>query len=139
MGKTIKKIIIYSTILAAAFILFPQAASAQPIEGCLLERDVGVEECKTHIGFICNFELDPECGICCLMQIIYNIAEWVFVVMVAVAALLVIIGAFNIMTAAGSPDKITSGRNFILYAAIGLAVGLLARAIPPIVQMVVGA
>jgi len=39
---------------------------------------------------------------------------------------------------AGSPEKVSSGRQYIMYAAIGLIVGLLAKAIPSLVRMIAG-
>ena len=74
----------------------------------------------------------------CVMNTLYSITDWIFVILVALAGIFVIIGAFTLLTAAGSPEKVTSGRNYILYAAIGLIVGLLAKAIPSLVRMVSG-
>jgi len=80
-----------------------------------------------------------EWGMICLLNTLYGVTNWIFAALVAVAGILVILGAFNIVTAGGSSDKVASGRNYIIYAAVGLAVGLLARAIPAIVRMIVGA
>jgi len=46
----------------------------------------------------------------------------------------VLLGAFSILTAGGSSDKINKGRDYILWAAIGFAVALLAKAVPGIVK-----
>ncbi len=48
---------------------------------------------------------------------------------IAVCPLMVLIGVFNIMTSAGEPNKVKAGKNYILYAAIGLGILLLARGI----------
>lgn len=77
-------------------------------------------------------------GMCCLLNTLYNISDWIFVILVALSGIFVIIGAFTLMTAAGDPSKVTSGRNYILYAAIGLIVGFLAKVIPNLVKMIGG-
>jgi uncharacterized membrane protein YphA (DoxX/SURF4 family) len=43
-----------------------------------------------------------------------------------VAALLVIYGAFTIMTSSGDPNKIQEGQDMIVYALMGLAVVIFA-------------
>ena len=77
-------------------------------------------------------------GMACLLNTLSSIVNWIFVILTALAAIFVIMGAFQILTAAGAPEKITSGRNYILYAAIGLLVAFLAKAVPGVVRMVSG-
>lgn len=73
-------------------------------------------------------------GLLCLLNTISTITDWVFYIMVVITSLLVIFGAFTISTAGGDPAKVATGRNYILYAMIGLIIGLLSRAIPALVQ-----
>jgi len=40
------------------------------------------------------------------------------------------------MTAAGAPEKVTTGRNYIIWAMVGAIVAALAKAIPAIVKAV---
>jgi len=93
--------------------------------------------------------VDPACtkdatvviedhGMCCLLNTIYNITDWIFIISVGVATIFVILGAFTLVTAAGSPEKVTSGRNYILYAAIGLIAAFLAKAVAGVVKIIVG-
>jgi len=42
------------------------------------------------------------------------------------------------LMSSGVPEKVTSGRNYILYAAIGLVVGLLSKALPALVKLISG-
>jgi hypothetical protein len=79
-----------------------------------------------------------DCGMCCVMNAIYTVTDWIFIILVAFAAVMVLFGAFTLLTAAGVPEKVTSGRNYIIYAALGLAVGFLAKAIPAIVKVILG-
>jgi len=52
--------------------------------------------------------------------------------------LFVIWGAFDIVTAAGTPEKIGSGRLKITWALVGLAVALLSKALPSLVKALLG-
>ncbi|MFH1462388.1 MAG: pilin [bacterium] len=155
MGKIFSGLILISIL---AVLAAPLAVSAQdtPKECCVLRNAVTIEGDTCPEGSVAGPSRDVvdsggDCeggayceasvkswGMYCLLSTIYNITDWIFVVMVAIAGLMVIMGAFTLLTAAGSPEKVTSGRNFIMYAAIGLIVGFLARAVPSIVKLVAG-
>jgi len=77
-----------------------------------------------------------DCPMCCLLDTIYTVTDWIFAGVVALVVIFVLIGAFNLLTAAGSPEKVKSGRDFIIYASIGMLVALLAKAIPAIVKAI---
>ena len=80
-----------------------------------------------------------ENGMCCLLNTLYNITDWIFLVLVALAGIFVIIGAMTLLMAAGDPTKVSSGRSYILFAMMGLLVAFLAKAVPNIVKMIMGA
>ena len=63
---------------------------------------------------------------------------WIFTVLIGIVSLFIAWGAFNIVTAGGAPEKVSSGRNYIVYALIGLAVAFLAKALPSIVSALLG-
>jgi hypothetical protein len=81
----------------------------------------------------------PDWGTLCLINTISKITNWVTYIALAVVAVMVIMGALNITTAAGSPEKVTTGRNYILFAVVGLVIAILSRAIPSIAARLVGA
>ena len=133
---------IFSALILISFLailMVPSLASAQEL------KDYCNIDDYARLKITCGDTINPcsysetNCGMCCLLNTLYNVTDWIFAALVAVAGILVILGAFNIVTAGGSSDKVASGRNYIIYAAVGLAVGLLARAIPAIVRMIVGA
>jgi hypothetical protein len=87
----------------------------------------------------CSFSTATDtCGTCCLLDTIYTVTDWIFILVIVIAVIFVVLGAFNIMTAGGSPEKVQTGRNYIVYAVIGLIVALLAKAIPGIARSVMG-
>ena len=129
-------------VLISLFGLIFSVQAATPtegvLEGCTMTRDVGVTDCPTSSGR-CEFsDTDKPCGVCCLLQTLYNITDWIFVILIALSVVFVIIGAMNLLMSAGDTTKVSSGRNYIMYAAIGLIVGFLAKAIPAIVKLAVG-
>jgi len=106
--------------------------------GCEITRSVGVTECTLGT---CSFDStvsSAPCGMCCLLQTVYNITDWIFVAMVALTTVFVIWGAFKILTAKDSADEVTKGRSYIMYAALGLLVAFLAKAVPQIVKVLAG-
>ncbi len=71
-------------------------------------------------------------------ELINAIIRFIFNIAIVVAPLMVIIGAFYILTAGGDPKKVGSGKNIILYTAIGLAIILLARGLISMIESVIG-
>jgi len=136
MKKTLPALILLS-LLAALFLPMVAAADVVPTE-CTMGRS-GIQlpgglSCPEK-GAKANIETQ---GVCCLLNTIYNVTDWIFVALIALATVFVIIGAFLLLTSTGSTEKIATGRNYIIYAAIGLAVAFLAKAVPGIVRLIVG-
>ncbi|MFH1894511.1 MAG: hypothetical protein ABH813_01245 [Patescibacteria group bacterium] len=81
---------------------------------------------------------DNTCGICCIMDTIYTVTDWIFLGVVSIAMIMIFIGAFNIVTAGGSPEKVSTGRSYIIFAAVGIIVALIAKLIPVIAKNIIG-
>jgi len=129
------KIVVFLAL--AGILVLPFLASAQIAapDTCTLRRDLT--------------DIDPACtngasvsiadyGMCCLINTIYSVTDWIFYILMAFVGIMIVIGAFTIITAGGNPDNVTKGRNYILYAVIGMVVAFFARAIPAIVKAVIG-
>lgn len=68
--------------------------------------------------------------ICCgVGTVVDNITNWLFAILIAVAAIFLIIAAFQFITAAGDEAKIKTARNYVLYALIGVVVAFIAKAL----------
>lgn len=74
-----------------------------------------------------------------IAELIESIANILFWVAVAITPLMVLIGVFFITTSAGEPAKVKKGRDFIVYAAIGLGVLLLSKGIIGVIKYILGA
>lgn len=142
------------TIFAA-----PLAASALITEGpkecCVIRRAINLEgttfDKDARVGPTTNTSCpitatgletvnkdSANWGIVCLLNTFNGIVDWMFTILILLAVFFTILGAFNIIMAGGKAENVTTGKDYILYAAIGLAVALLARALPGIVKAVMG-
>jgi len=135
------------TILVAPVISL--AAEAAPTEAtqCTLRHDFSGADWKA-LGINCpssgaclfNDPANPlrTCGACCLFDSIYTITNWIFVIVVIIVVIFVLLGAFNIVTAGGSPEKVNTGRSYIIYAIVGAIVAIIAKVIPTIAKNILG-
>ena len=73
-----------------------------------------------------------------LGELIDAIIKFIFYIAVVVAPLMIIVGAFYILTAGVDPKRVGTGKNIILYTLIGLAFILLARGLIAMIEQVIG-
>ncbi len=139
-----KKVLSASVLISLlALSLMPAAAFAQVRDECdisdtNLDRIEGIAE-DLECDSPCSYsDTESDCGMCCLLNTLMNITDWLFIILIVIVILFVLLGAFTLLTAAGAPERVASGRNYIMFAAIGLAVAFLARAVPNIVGMIAG-
>jgi hypothetical protein len=77
-------------------------------------------------------------GVGTFAELIARIQKWLLYIGAPILTLMIIIGAFQILTAGGVPEKITKGRHTITYAIIGYALLLLSTGIMTIIENVLG-
>jgi len=127
------------SLITVAVLVVPMVAAAQPATQCNLKHDLSAIDAACKLANNPIDESDTKAwGMCCMLDAVYTVTDWIFVVLIIIVALLIAWGGFLIATAAGAPEKVASGRNYILYALIGLAVALLAKALPSIVKALLG-
>jgi len=133
-----KKIFLTVALTLLAVVVLPVfAQTPSELNGCYMKHNVNVTGCPTS-GF-CDYNTsNSPCGMCCLLNSVYTITDWIFIFLMAISALMIIMGAIKFTTAGGNPDSIKQGRDYIMYAAIGIAIALFARAIPSIVKLMMG-
>jgi len=85
-----------------------------------------------------NYVMLDVNGMCCVMNSIYNVTDWIFLILAGIAVIMVLFGAFELLTAGGNADKVGTGRKYIIFAAVGLVAAFLAKAIPGVVKVIVG-
>lgn len=136
MSKILPVLVLVSFL---AILVVPLAVSAAPpyapAEECKLRYDFNWLHDDCDLNAVVKVE---TFGMCCLMNSIHTISNWVFVILIVVATIFIVIAGFTFVTAAGDPAKVTTARNYVLYALIGLVVAFLAKAILGVARMVIG-
>jgi hypothetical protein len=159
-----KKILAGLTLAIMAVVFLAPVVMAQEtipaeIRQCTMRHDLkdvalcgtaGQPECWSKKGFTCPFgatlaekacsfdNSSYTCGTCCVLDTVYTVTDWLFLGIVVIAGIMILIGAFNIVTAGGSPEKVNTGRSFIIFAAVGIIIALIAKLIPTIAKNIIG-
>ncbi|MBZ1345334.1 MAG: pilin [Candidatus Nealsonbacteria bacterium] len=74
-----------------------------------------------------------------IMPALTRITNWVFAILMIVAVIMIIVGGFHFVTAAGDETMIKRGKTMLTYAIAGIIVALLARGLVAFIRMIVGA
>jgi len=141
MKKSILIIPIALIMFSLAMPVMTVTAQESPATKCVISEDLSG---YTNIncpaaGNDCDFDdPDDDCAMCCTVNTILKATNWVFIGVMAISAIMAIMGGYFILTAGGNADQVTKGRDFIRNSIIGLTVALLANAIPAVVRNVLG-
>lgn len=73
-----------------------------------------------------------------LEELINAIIQFIFLISLGVAPLMIIIGAFFILTSGGNEKKVTTGKNIIYYSLIALGLILFARGLIAVIKNILG-
>ena len=73
-----------------------------------------------------------------IFTILDKIATWLLTISVLVAGIMVIYGAFQILTAGAVPENIEKGKKTILYAMVGLGIILLFKVLIALIAQLLG-
>jgi len=135
-----KKIIL--GLVLGSLLVLPLVTNAETRipDGCEITHGNMDADCESYLDGAgwCSVVTDPECGLCCLLNTVYTVTGWIFILMMALAVILVVIGGATYMLAMGDPDKASKGKTMIMFAMIGLAIALIARFVPPVVKFIMG-
>ncbi|MFH0739854.1 MAG: pilin [bacterium] len=71
----------------------------------------------------CSFSSNKE-----IKDLVNKVSNWALVIALVVAPLMILLGAFYMLTAAGDSKRSTKGKQIIIWASIGLAIFLFAKA-----------
>lgn len=74
-----------------------------------------------------------------LIQLIDNIGDWIFTILLSIAAIFLIVAGFMWVTAGGNPENVAKARQMLVNALIGLAIGLGAKGLIAVVTSLLGA
>ncbi|MDD5738524.1 MAG: pilin [Candidatus Pacebacteria bacterium] len=106
---------------------------------CLIQSDdKGVITIKQGKGGQC--QKPDETTFCPLSsytevdKLVEKVSNWIFILALVVAPLMILLGGFYMLTAVGDPKRSTQGKQIIMWAVIGLAVILFAKAFVSIIK-----
>lgn len=74
-----------------------------------------------------------------VVRILNRLANWMFIILLAVAVIMIIIAAYKYLTAGGDESKVSSAHKTLIYALVAIGVGLLAKGLIFLVAELVGA
>ena len=121
----------------------PAAATASNADNVCKPCDVSKDECGGDLKCIDGTCQNPEQIILCpfsthkdIKDLIDEIMKWVLIIGLALAPLMMVIGGFYFLTAGGNPERAKTGKKVIIYASIGLAIVLFAKAFTSIIRSV---
>ena len=69
-----------------------------------------------------------------IIRLINNVLNWAASVLFVIAAIMLIYAAILYMTSGGSEEKAKNAKNALLFAIIGIAIGVIALAIEPFIE-----
>ena len=72
------------------------------------------------------------------MELLNNITNWIFAILLITAAIWIMIAGYYFITAQGDPEKTKTARNFVLYSLIGVLVGFAAKGLVVLIGKVAG-
>ncbi len=95
---------------------------------------------------IANAQVDVEIGTGLENPLKYNtisdlingILGYLVIIAAPICALFVLIGGFQLLTAAGNVEKVTTGRRTIIYAAVGYGIILISYGLSAIIKDILG-
>jgi hypothetical protein len=59
-------------------------------------------------------------------------------ILMVIAVIMIVWGGFTYLTAAGDPEKAGKAKTIIVYALVGIAIALFAKALPSIIKSIMG-
>lgn len=135
-------------VLVASFLVVPTVFAAKTGEPCSTQAGLG-GSLFCEDGSVCQADATAPGnanGFCFaqlpqgpesaagVLNIIKTITNWVFAFFVAISIIFLLWGAFSFVTGSGDPQKVADAKSRLLYAVIGIALALLANAVPAVLR-----
>ena len=73
-----------------------------------------------------------------VFRVINTLINWVFTILLVVAVFFIMMAAFSYLGSAGEPEKVTEAQNKLIYAAVAIGVGLIAKGVEFVVRQLIG-
>ena len=73
-----------------------------------------------------------------LFEILTNIGDWIFVIGLVIAPIMVVIGAVLFMLGGNDPNRLAAAKKIFIWAGIGFALTLLAKGVFTVLRSILG-
>ncbi|RLC40375.1 MAG: hypothetical protein DRH33_00250 [Candidatus Nealsonbacteria bacterium] len=87
---------------------------------------------------VSGITIEPPISATSIPALVDRITNWTFYIGIILAPLMILVGAFYFMTAAGDPNRVETGKKIIFWTIVGLAIILLSRMIIGIIRSILG-
>jgi len=81
-----------------------------------------------------NVDNPPITNLQQMVDLIEQVAKWIYAIVFALAIIFILIAAFQFLTAGGNPDTIAKARQNIIYALVAIAIAIIAWGLPKLVE-----
>ncbi len=151
-----KKILIFlGTVFLFSFLILTGVVFSQaekPPECCKLQHDmtsIDDPECdegnivgpstSAHcpIGTIPAANVTPKWGLCCTVDAIYSVADYIFWVFFIVAIIAFAVAGYFFLIGGGDPGTLSRAKSMVLWGSIAVVVVVLSKVIPAAVKAIV--
>ena len=138
MKKIYLAVVLIGLLIAFVVPQFILAADPDIPNTCTVHARAVKDVCSGHSAGA-KIGIDQgDNALCCVISSIYRVTDWVFFFLMAIVVFMVLLGAFSLLTAGGDPEKVDKGRKYILWAAVGFIVALLAWTVPELAKTIMG-
>jgi len=77
-------------------------------------------------------------GMFCLVNVVYNVTNWIFYLMIIAVVIVFVIAGARYMMAGGDSEKTKGAKGMMIYGIVGLVIALIAKLVPSVVKLIVG-
>ena len=90
----------------------------------------------TLLPFIASAAIDSPDKI---IELVTKVGGWLYSGLIAIAVVVIIYGAFEMLFSGGDTEKFKKGKNVVLYVVVAVAVAVLATGVIKLIQQLLGA
>jgi hypothetical protein len=85
---------------------------------------------------LADITLTNPLGTNSFQTVLNNVDSFLLVIAAPICGIMVVWGGFQMITSSGDPEKFSSGRKTLLYAAVGFVVVIFATSVVPLIQSI---
>ncbi len=73
-----------------------------------------------------------------LLTVIDTVTNWFFAIFTVIAVIMIILAAFQFVTAGGDAEKVGEARQKLIWATVGIIIALASKGLVPVIRNIVG-